>query len=135
MKTIIIKLLFSAIFLTAFSLASIAQVGTIRVVWNDECLPAVNNTDLYDVTIDIVRNSDQAHFCYTPITHGNLLYYSTWDDFTFTCICADSYYGYTVTASVVRKDHLLTPICNGSTQLVVTCEELTNLDEIKVNIP
>lgn len=139
MKTLILTLILTTITLICSTYQVTAQqvVGPINVIWEDACLPAVNNTDLYYVELKITKNSDGSGFCnspyFTPLPY--LQYTASSFQWEVGCNCYDTYYGYHVAATVIRYDQYYTEICRGVTEFDISCENLDDLTEIKVNLP
>jgi hypothetical protein len=135
MKTSFYKLLLSLAFLFAVSLSSSAQVGSITVKWNDDCYPAVSNTDHFYITLSVYRNIDGAQLCHIIDNPHNEAYNATQSVWYLpTCNCADVVGGYHIIAVVQRINQYGTLICEGTTEINRSCSELTDL-EVKVEMP
>jgi hypothetical protein len=117
------------------SFQSNAQVGTITVKWEDNCVPVVNNTDYYIVSLSVYRNIDGEQLCNINSTVHTEPYSSTTSTWLLpTCNCADVAGGYHIIAIVKRYNHDNNLICTGTTELNRSCPNLTNL-VVKVNLP
>lgn len=130
MKTKVLSLFCLVIILTAMVNTVSAQINSISVSWNDECLPAVNNTDYYQITVSITRNLDDAKLCDSPFSwtepyNSNSGTYSYMLD---VCFCTDVIGGYHVNAKVQRMTYNNIEICYGETDFDCTCAELQDID-------
>lgn len=137
MKTKLLSLFCLVIISIAMVEPISAQITSITIKWNDECLPAMSPTDYYKVSLSILRISNQVNICDTPVGSPNLTA-SQYSEYPFNfnnCYCQDSYQGYRVTATVSRYDHLDNFICTGTTEFDISCEGLYDITEIKVDMP
>jgi hypothetical protein len=124
-------ILIFAVFL-GFSLSICAQVNSIYLSWDDQCLPAVNMTDHYYARVEIFRNIDNAPLCGIGTWEQDFINYNQpyyeWGGLE-NCYCTDAQYGYHVVITVERHtwDHI--KICDGGDDFNCNCSRLEPFNE------
>lgn len=132
MKKLFLKLIIASFLFFILSITAYSQVGSLTIYWDDQCLPAVNNTDHYYVEVVITRNIDGLPLCGISLWFKDEIPFNN-DYYSFgeleTCYCTDALNGYHVRIKVERHtyDHIV--ICDGIEEFDCDCSRLEPLSE------